>query len=141
MVDVGSKAVTRRVAVASCLVFLPPETLAALGVASTTENADDAAATGAGGSGDRRCRTHPEVSALASKKGPILTTAVIAGVMAAKRTHDLIPFCHPLPLDGVDVGVAWEDDAHLRVTCAARVTHKTGEPGDLSPSSVASWVR
>ena len=107
MVDVGSKAATRREATASCLVRLPVETLAALGC-------------GAEGSG------RPEVSALASKKGPILTTAVIAGVMAAKMTSGLIPFCHPLPLDGADVHVAWAAPDTLRVTCVARVTHKTG---------------
>lgn len=117
MVDVGEKAVTRRAATASCLVVLPPETLAALGV---TCDDDDG-----GGRSPRAA-----VSALASKKGPILGTAVVAGVMAAKRTSDLLPFCHPLPLDGVDVDLQWHptfpSPPALVVTCTVTCTHKTG---------------
>lgn len=62
-----------------------------------------------------------------AKKGDVLGTARIAGVMAAKRTHDLIPLCHPLALSQVVVDL--EPDASLpgvRVRATAKVTGKTG---------------
>jgi cyclic pyranopterin phosphate synthase len=49
-------------------------------------------------------------------KGPVLETARLAGIQAAKRTADLIPLCHPLPLDAVDVVIAPEGDAALTIT-------------------------
>jgi cyclic pyranopterin phosphate synthase len=58
-------------------------------------------------------------------KGDVLGTARIAGIMAAKRTGDLIPMCHPLALDSVSVDFAWEPDA-IRVTASASLTGKTG---------------
>jgi cyclic pyranopterin monophosphate synthase len=51
------------------------------------------------------------------KKGPIFTTAVIAGVQAAKRTSSLIPFCHPLPLEDCKIDIALlEDDSLVQVS-------------------------
>jgi cyclic pyranopterin monophosphate synthase len=62
-----------------------------------------------------------------AKKGDVLGTARIAGIMAAKRTHDLIPLCHPLPITQVDVDIA--PDAKLPgliVTARVKVTGQTG---------------
>lgn len=58
-------------------------------------------------------------------KGDVLGAARIAAIMAAKKTGDLIPLCHPLSLDAVDVDFAFEDDG-LRVTATASLTGKTG---------------
>jgi cyclic pyranopterin phosphate synthase len=58
-------------------------------------------------------------------KGDVLATARIAGIMAAKRTGELIPMCHPLALDAVSVDFAWEADG-VRVTASASLTGKTG---------------
>jgi len=58
-------------------------------------------------------------------KGDVLGTARIAGIMAAKRTAELIPMCHPLALDAVTIDFAWEADA-VRATATASLTGKTG---------------
>jgi cyclic pyranopterin monophosphate synthase len=58
-------------------------------------------------------------------KGDVLGTARIAGIMAAKRTGDLIPMCHPLMLDAVNIDFAFEDDA-VRATATASLTGRTG---------------
>lgn len=58
-------------------------------------------------------------------KGDVLGTARIAGIMAAKRTADLIPMCHPLALDAVNLDFAWEENA-IRATASASLTGKTG---------------
>ncbi|MCB2052096.1 MAG: cyclic pyranopterin monophosphate synthase MoaC [Novosphingobium sp.] len=58
-------------------------------------------------------------------KGDVLGTARIAGIMAAKKTSDLIPMCHPLALDAVTVDFAYENDA-IVVTATASLTGKTG---------------
>ena len=80
MVDVSSKSSTHRSATASGKVFLPFDVLPLL--------------TGSTSKGDI---TSP------SGKGPVFSTARLAGVLAAKRTDELVPLCHTLPLDGVDV--------------------------------------
>jgi cyclic pyranopterin phosphate synthase len=74
-----------------------------------------------------------------AKKGDVLGTARIAGIMAAKRTHELIPLCHPLLLTRVSVEIAPEESLPgLRVTATARVTGKTGvEMEALTAASVA----
>ena len=69
-------------------------------------------------------------------KGPVFSTAVIAGVMAAKKTSDLIPFCHPVALEdckiviGVKSGVVSPDtvegETELTIDCTVKTTHKTG---------------
>jgi cyclic pyranopterin phosphate synthase len=74
-----------------------------------------------------------------AKKGDVIGTARIAGIMAAKRTHELIPLCHPLLLTRVSVDIH-PDDAlpGLRVTATARVTGRTGvEMEALTAASVA----
>ena len=109
MVDVGDKAVTRREATARARVWLPPAVCAAL-------------------DGDE----------INSKKGPVFATAIIAGVMAAKKTHELIPFCHPLGLDKCDVDIRIDGDEAV-IDCTCRVEHKTGvEMEALTGASVAA---
>lgn len=70
-------------------------------------------------------------------KGDVLSTARIAGIMAAKRTSDLIPLCHPIALTKVGVDFAWEDNA-VAVTAVAQTTGQTGvEMEALTAASVA----
>jgi cyclic pyranopterin phosphate synthase len=97
MVDVSAKVVTARSATAECLVVFPADVAATL-------RADD----------------------LRTKKGAVVDTAIIAGTMAVKRTHELIPFCHPLPIDGCKLAIRWRDDATLRIVCEVKATHRTG---------------
>jgi cyclic pyranopterin phosphate synthase len=59
------------------------------------------------------------------KKGDVLAVARVAGIMAAKKTADLIPLCHPLPISGVTLDLAFEDAA-IRATATVRTTHSTG---------------
>lgn len=59
-------------------------------------------------------------------KGPVFQTAIIAGTMAAKRTHELIPFCHPIGLDSCRIHVELDADGNVLIDCKTRVTHKTG---------------
>jgi cyclic pyranopterin phosphate synthase len=59
-------------------------------------------------------------------KGDVLAVARLAGIMAAKRTAELIPLCHPLPLDGVTVEFAFPDDATLAIEARVSVTARTG---------------
>lgn len=61
----------------------------------------------------------------AVKKGDVLATARIAGIMAAKRTADLIPLCHPLPIDAVSLDLAIEATG-IRATATVATTHGTG---------------
>ena len=63
---------------------------------------------------------------LRSARGGSVETAVIAGTMAGKRTHELIPFCHPLPIGGCRFGIAWDGDSALKIECAVKTTHRTG---------------
>jgi cyclic pyranopterin phosphate synthase len=109
MVDVSAKAVSDREATARSIVHLPDAVRAAI-------------------DGDE----------IHSKKGPVFATAIIAGVMAAKKTHELIPFCHPLGLDKCDVQIAL-DDSRVVIECHCKVTHKTGvEMEALTGASVAA---
>jgi cyclic pyranopterin phosphate synthase len=96
MVDVSPKSVTQREATARAEVKLPPAVARALRA-----------------SGHR------------TKKGPIFDTAIVAGVMAAKRAHEWIPFCHPLALERCTIDVSARA-ARIVITCSVRVTGKTG---------------
>ena len=61
------------------------------------------------------------------KKGDVLAVAQVAGIMAAKRTGELIPMCHPISLTGVDLAFSLDDQAHtITVTASARCTGQTG---------------
>jgi cyclic pyranopterin phosphate synthase len=109
MVDVGDKSATDRTATARSIVKLPAQVVAAL-------------------DGDE----------IASKKGPVFATAIIAGVMAAKKTHELIPFCHPLGLDNCKISIVVDGDQAV-IDCSCRVHHKTGvEMEALTGASVAA---
>jgi len=109
MVDVSGKAVTKRVAKARAVIALGPEITALI-----AENE------------------------LATKKGPVFQTAIIAGVMAAKKTADLIPLCHPLGLEDCQVKIERQDD-DVVVTATATITGKTGvEMEALTAASVAA---
>ena len=109
MVDVSGKSVSERVAHARSIVRLPEEVLSHI--------ADDE---------------------IATKKGPVFATAIIAGVIAAKKTHELIPFCHPLGLDSCKVAIEVDGDSAV-IDCRCKVTHKTGvEMEALTGASVAA---
>ena len=97
MVDVSEKAVTPRAATATCRVRFPGDVAAQL-----------------------------RATGMRSAKGGIVETAIIAGTMAVKRTHELIPFCHPLPIDGCRFLVNWESDTALSIECTVKTTHRTG---------------
>ncbi|NOH03492.1 MAG: cyclic pyranopterin monophosphate synthase MoaC [Chloroflexi bacterium] len=74
------------------------------------------------------------------KKGDVLTVAQIAGIIASKRTSDLIPLCHPLPLSKVDVDLELDDSLPgVVITATAKVTGKTGvEMEALTAVSIAA---
>jgi cyclic pyranopterin phosphate synthase len=109
MVDVGAKQVTARSAVAESRVRLPAE------VARTLREAGYATA-----------------------KGPVFQTAIIAGTMAAKRTHELIPFCHPLGLEKCRLEIG-ADGNDIVIRCEVAVHHRTGvEMEALTGASVAA---
>lgn len=74
-------------------------------------------------------------------KGPVFATAIIAGTMGAKRTAELIPFCHPLPIEhiSIDVGVDPQRARTVGITCTVRTTGKTGvEMEALTGASVTA---
>ena len=76
---------------------------------------------------------------IATAKGPVFSTAIVAGVMAAKRTHALIPFCHPLGLTNCKVTIELDDQQRAVVDCICRVHHRTGvEMEALTGASVAA---
>lgn len=89
-----------------------------------------------------RVRTRPEViEAIRSQsvaKGDVLAVARVAGIMATKRTPELIPLCHPLPITGVTVDLALGDD-HVAIRTEVRCTGRTGvEMEALTAASVAA---
>jgi cyclic pyranopterin phosphate synthase len=83
--------------------------------------------------------THDAIAANAVKKGDVLSVARLAGIMAAKRTADLIPLCHPLPLTDISVEVTTDSALPgVRVEAVARTVGKTGvEMEALTATSVA----
>nr|WP_255670514.1 cyclic pyranopterin monophosphate synthase MoaC [Mucilaginibacter sp. UR6-11] len=110
MVDVSEKIVTRRTATARSIVFLPDEVL--------TQLID----------GD-----------LQTKKGSVFQTAIIAGIMAAKKTGDLIPLCHPLGLDNCKIDIQLNSKNEVIIDCTATITAKTGiEMEALVGASIAA---
>ena len=79
------------------------------------------------------------VSGMSTAKGAVIDTAIIAGTLAVKRTAELIPFCHPLPIDGCRIEVEWLDERTIEITCAVRTTHRTGvEMEALTGASIAA---
>jgi cyclic pyranopterin phosphate synthase len=109
MVDVSDKTASKRTALAESRVSFPPAVAAAL-----------------------------RSSGLRSPKGPIFDTAIVAGVMGAKRTHELIPFCHPLGIESCNIEIEFADDTAL-IRCMVSVHHKTGvEMEALTGASIAA---
>ena len=88
-------------------------------------------------------RMRPETLALIQQggmpKGDVLATARIAGIMAAKRTPDLIPLCHPLPITGVTLDLEPSGDDALVIRASVKTTGKTGvEMEALTAASIAA---
>jgi cyclic pyranopterin phosphate synthase len=72
-------------------------------------------------------------------KGPVFVTAIVAGVMASKKTHELIPFCHPLGLDNCKITIEMDDMHRAVIDCHCKVHHKTGvEMEALTGATVAA---
>ena len=115
MVDVGAKPVTARAAHAVAVVLLPPALAALL-----------------------------QGGEIATRKGPIFQTAILAGTMGAKRTSDLIPLCHPLPLDdcGIEIetrAAAAPGETEAVIHCRVRTHARTGvEMEALTGATVAA---
>jgi cyclic pyranopterin monophosphate synthase len=110
MVDVSAKAASARAAAAECRVKFPAAVAAQL-----------------------------RVSGLKSAKGGVIETAIVAGTLAVKRTHELIPFCHPLPIDGIRFAVDWKNERELEILCTVNTTHRTGvEMEALTGATVAA---
>jgi cyclic pyranopterin phosphate synthase len=97
MVDVSAKQVSHRVATARSIIAMPAEV-----IAQFTK-------------GD-----------IISKKGPVFQTAIIAGIMASKKTGDLIPLCHPLGLDNCKIDIHINELQEVVIDCTASITAKTG---------------
>lgn len=75
---------------------------------------------------------------IGTRKGPVFATAIIAGVMAAKKTHELIPFCHPVGLDDCKITIAMDGNDAV-IDCRCKVVHKTGvEMEALTGASVTA---
>jgi cyclic pyranopterin phosphate synthase len=110
MVDVGGKTASHRTATARSIVLLPADVLEKLA------------------EGDIR-----------TKKGSVFQTAIIAGIMAAKKTGDLIPLCHPLGLDNCKIEIEINEQQEVVIDCIASITAKTGiEMEALVGASIAA---
>jgi cyclic pyranopterin phosphate synthase len=110
MVDVTAKHQSLRIATAVARVRFPHEVFAAL-----------------------------QSSGFQTAKGPVLNTAIVAGTMAAKRTHELIPFCHPLGLERCEIAIEAAGTDALEIRCTTAVHHRTGvEMEALTGASVAA---
>ena len=110
MVDVSAKPVTHRTATARSIVSLPAAVLAQL--------------------------TDGDIQ---TKKGSVFQTAIIAGIMAAKKTGELIPLCHPLALDNCKIDISINDAQEVVIDCTTSITAKTGiEMEALVGASVAA---
>ena len=96
MVDVSDKEVTKRTAAASARVKLP-----------------------------EAVRSEFATGEIHTKKGPVIDSAIVAGTMAAKKTHELIPFCHPLGLDSCKISIDFNDTGDLVILCEVAIEHKT----------------
>ena len=105
-----------------------------------SEKAATAREATAGGSVYMAAATLALVTSGKAAKGDVLTTAQLAGIMAAKRTHELIPLCHPLPLTGIDVSLAPDEKrGAVDITATVRTTAQTGvEMEALTAVSVAA---
>jgi cyclic pyranopterin phosphate synthase len=97
MVNVGEKQITKRLATAKATMFLGAEII-----------------------------SHFQDNELITKKGPVFQTAIIAGIQAVKKTSELIPMCHPLLINGVDIDIDIVDAEHIEILCTVTIEGKTG---------------
>ena len=97
MVDVSGKKISKRTAIARGTMFL--------GTAVISNFKEDE---------------------LITKKGPVFQTAIIAGIQAVKKTPEIIPMCHPLLINGVDIEINIVDAEHIEVLCKVTIEGKTG---------------
>ncbi|MEZ5040850.1 MAG: cyclic pyranopterin monophosphate synthase MoaC [Saprospiraceae bacterium] len=110
MVDVGEKKTSRRTARARSIVVLDDVILAQF-----------------------------EQEEIHTKKGPVFQTAILAGIMAAKKTGELIPLCHPLGLDNCHIAIHLNEQREVVIDCTASLTAKTGvEMEALVGASIAA---
>ena len=111
MVDVGGKEVTHRTALAECNIHFPPEVFQKLA--------------------SNNFLTH---------KGSIISTSTIAGLMAVKKTPDILPLCHPLQITGTDLNFEPQEEEHkIKVQCRVKCDGKTGvEMEALTGAAVAA---
>ncbi len=110
MVNVGEKKITKRSATAQSIVVVNEAIIAQL------TNGD-----------------------IQTKKGPVFQTAILAGIMAAKKTSELIPLCHPLGLDNCKVAISVNEKEEIVIHCTASLTAKTGvEMEALTGASIAA---
>jgi cyclic pyranopterin monophosphate synthase len=110
MVDVGGKAITKRTATARSIVVLGEEIM-----------------------------RHLSQREIQTKKGPVFQTAILAGIMGAKKTSDLIPLCHPLGLDNCKIAIEVNARNEVVINCTASITAKTGvEMEALTGATVAA---
>jgi cyclic pyranopterin phosphate synthase len=110
MVDVSAKAETTRTATASCLIHLGRELMSQI-----------------------------QDGELKSKKGPVFHTAILAGISGTKKTSELIPLCHPLPLDSAQIEIVPHGEEELLITATAKTSSRTGvEMEALTGASVAA---
>lgn len=110
MVNVGRKEVTQRTAIAKAEMFLGKDIV-----------------------------KHFDNNELVTKKGPVFQTAIIAGIQAVKKTSDLIPMCHPLLIDGVDISIDVISETDIEIMCKVSIEGKTGvEMEALTGASTAA---
>ena len=110
MVNVGDKQITKRIATAKATMFLGSEII-----------------------------NHFQNKELTTKKGPVFQTAIIAGIQAVKKTSELIPMCHPLLINGVDIDIDIMDTKHIEIVCTVEIEGKTGvEMEALTGATVAA---
>ncbi len=110
MVNVGDKKVTKRIATAKAEMFLGKEIISLF-------NDEE----------------------LSTKKGPVFQTAIIAGIQAVKKTSDLIPMCHPLIINGVEINIEVIDIENIEIICKVEIDGKTGvEMEALTGASIAA---
>ena len=97
MVNVSDKKITKRRAIAKATMFLGEEII-----------------------------THFQNDELITKKGPVFQTAIIAGIQGVKKTSEIIPMCHPLLINGVDINIHVINSEHIEVLCDVIIEGKTG---------------
>ena len=97
MVNVSDKSITKRTAIAKASMFLGKEII-----------------------------SHFTEDELITKKGPVFQTAIIAGIQAVKKTSELIPMCHPLLINGVDIDIEIVGAENIEVFCKVTIEGKTG---------------